>query len=112
MVPDWAKEFPFAVTICDRDAYIIYLNDQAAQTFGKYGGQELTGKSLFDCHSPHSNEIIRELLATGKNNIYTIEKNGTRKLICQSPWYQEGQLSGLVEISIILPDPMNHFIRQ
>lgn len=110
-VPDWATEFPYAITVCDTDANIIYMNDRAAQTFSNSGGRELVGKSLFDCHSPRSNEIIRELLETGKSNIYTIEKNGVKKLICQSPWYREGTLSGLVELSIILPEPMNHFIR-
>lgn len=111
-IPDWAKEFPYAITVCDTQAIIIYMNDRSAETFVNDGGQDLIGRSLYDCHSPHSNDIIRELLATGKSNIYSIEKNGRKKLICQAPWFKEGVIAGLVEISIILPDPMPHFIRQ
>ncbi|MBK7212793.1 MAG: PAS domain-containing protein [Bacteroidales bacterium] len=111
-MPDWAKEFPYAITVCDTQAIIIYMNDRSAETFVNDGGQDLIGRSLYDCHSPHSNDIIRELLATGKSNIYSIEKNGRKKLICQAPWFKGGVIAGLVEISIILPDPMPHFIRQ
>jgi transcriptional regulator with PAS, ATPase and Fis domain len=112
LIPDWATEFPYAITVSDKQAIIIYMNDKSGQTFINSGGQDLIGKSLYDCHSPASAGIIRELLATGRSNIYTIEKNGVKKLICQSPWYTQGELSGLVEISILLPDPMQHFIRQ
>jgi len=110
-IPDWASFFPYAITVCDRNATIIYMNDKSAGTFSARGGEQLIGQSLFDCHSENSNHIIRELLSTGKSNIYTIEKNGVRKLICQAPWFQNEEVAGLVEISIVLPDPMNHFIR-
>jgi transcriptional regulator with PAS, ATPase and Fis domain len=110
-VPDWAKEFPYAITVCDTKAIILYMNDKSMLTFKNDGGEELIGKSLFDCHSKASGDIIRELLQTGRSNIYTIEKQGRKKLICQSPWYREGVISGLVEISILLPENMPHFIR-
>ena len=111
-VPEWAKELPFAITVCDKNGIITYMNDKSVLPFGNDGGQELVGKSLFDCHSEHSKEIIHELLLTGRSNIYTIEKNGARKLICQSPWFKKGRIAGLVEISIPLPENMPHFIRQ
>ncbi|MBK7175543.1 MAG: PAS sensor protein [Bacteroidales bacterium] len=112
LVPDWAREFPYAITVCDTEAIILYMNDQSRQTFKDSGGDNLIGKSLFDCHSKASKEIIQELLQTGRSNIYTIEKLGRKKLICQSPWYHQGNISGLVEISILLPENMPHFIRQ
>lgn len=87
------------------------MNEKSAESFNGNSGSDLIGKSLYDCHSPSSCEIIKDLLASGKSNIYTIEKNGRKKLICQAPWYSDGHIAGLVEISIILPEDMPHFIR-
>ena len=112
LIPDWAKELPVAVTVCDKEAIILYMNDKSTTTFMNSGGGDLVGKSLYDCHTPSSNEIIKELLLTGRSNIYTIEKNGTRKMICQIPWFQLGIIAGLVELSIVIPTEMPHFIRQ
>ena len=44
-------------------------------------------------------------------NAYTIEKNGIKKLIYQTPWFMDGKFSGLVEISLPLPEELPHFIR-
>jgi len=51
------------------------------------------------------------MLAAGEKNIYTIEKNGVKKLIYQSPWYQNGKYAGFVELSLEIPFEMPHFIR-
>jgi DUF438 domain-containing protein len=110
-LPAFVSEMPFAITVCDMQAKIIFMNDLSAITFEKYGGKSLIGSSLFDCHSPASGEIIRRLLATGDQNIYTIEKNGKKKLIYQSPWYKDNAMAGLVEISLELPEQMPHFVR-
>jgi hypothetical protein len=40
-----------------------------------------------------------------------MEKHGLKKLIYQSPWYDSGQYSGFVEISLPVPFDMPHFIR-
>lgn len=104
-------EYPSAVTICDAEGNIVYMNNKAQLTFEKWGGSTLAGQSLYNCHNEKSNVKIREILATGIPNTYTIEKNGIKKLIHQSPWYQNGQIAGLVEISIELPSEMLHFIR-
>ncbi|MFR3422494.1 MAG: PAS domain-containing protein [Lachnospiraceae bacterium] len=45
-----------AVVICSLDHKIIYMNPAAAANYHKYGGAELLGKSLLDCHGAHSNE--------------------------------------------------------
>lgn len=108
---DWIKEFPAAITVCDKDGVIIDMNDKACATFAVEGGAALIGKSLYDCHNPHSCSIIREMLATGRNNVYTIEKKGQKKLIYQQPWYKDGQTGGLVEISLELPEQMEHHVR-
>ncbi len=108
---DWVKEIPFAVTVCDKDGIILSMNDKACKTFGEYGGAALIGTSLYDCHQPRSIAMIKEMLATGNNNAYTIEKKGEKKMIIQQPWFQNGEIAGIVEISIVLPAEMPHYVR-
>lgn len=105
------KSLPFAVTACDKNGIIIYMNEKSITTFVKNEGESLIGKSLFDCHGEKSAIKIRELLETGETNSYTIEKNGLKKLIYQCPWYQNDEIAGLVEISLVIPFDMEHFVR-
>ena len=56
-------------------------------------------------------EIIRRLLADGGTNVYTIEKNGVRKMIYQTAWRVDGVVGGLAEISMEIPAEMPHYIR-
>lgn len=108
---DYLKEFPSAVTVCDLNFDILYMNDKSLATFEKWGGEKLVGKNLFNCHKTSSQEKMKEIIATGIANSYTILKNGQKKLIHQSPWYKDGKIAGLIEISIVLPDEMPHFVR-
>jgi len=101
----------FAVTICDIDANIVYMNEKACKTFEKFGGKSLIGKSLFECHKQHSIDTIKKMIQNGETNSYTIFKNGEKKLIHQAPWYKDGKIAGLVELSIVIPENMPHFIR-
>lgn len=110
--PDWAQEFAAAVTVCDREGTIIYMNDESAGAFSRWGGAGLVGRSLYDCHPEPARTKLRDLMAQKRTNVYTIEKQGRKKLIYQSPWYRQGEFMGLVEISIVLPDEMPHFVRQ
>ncbi|MDD3860688.1 MAG: PAS domain-containing protein [Bacteroidales bacterium] len=105
------KSLPFAVTACDNYGIIIYMNEKSISTFVKNDGESLIGKSLFDCHGEKSAAKIRELLSTGKTNAYTIEKNGLKKMIYQCPWYKDDKIAGLVEISLVVPFEMDHFVR-
>ena len=109
IIPDWAKEMNCAVTVCDTEGIIIYMNDKAKATFASHG--DLVGKSLMGCHSDRSNGIIAHLLETGGYNAYTIEKEGLRKMIYQTAWKQDGKVAGLVEISMVIPQDMPHYIR-
>ena len=108
---DWIKEFPAAVTVCDEQGIILEMNDKAATTFEKDGGRNLIGRNMLDCHPEHARLKTESLLAGREKNIYTIEKNGIKKLIYQSPWYRDGQYAGFVEISLEIPFDMPHFIR-
>ena len=88
---------------------ILYMNDKAKETFASHG--DLVGKSLIPCHSERSRGIIADLLATGGSNAYTIQKNGVKKMIYQTAWKENGEVAGLVEISMIIPEEMPHYIR-
>jgi DUF438 domain-containing protein len=112
MNTEWSKEFPAAITICDKEGIILEMNDKSAVTFADDGGLGLIGKNLFGCHSPESVNKIKEILSGKKANIYTIEKKGKKKLIYQSPWYKDGELKGLVEFTVEIPMKMPHFVRE
>ncbi|MBF0312162.1 MAG: diguanylate cyclase [Oligoflexia bacterium] len=113
MKTDWHQDLPFAITVCDLNGIIIYMNEMSITTFEKYGGKKLIGTDLAHCHPEPSKSKLKELLKSGKKNVYTIEKNGIRKMIYQSPWYKDGVFSGLIEISLPLPaaEEMPHFVR-
>ncbi len=108
----WVNEFPSAVTVADKNGKILFMNQKAGKTFEKYGGTSLVGQSLYDCHSEASQKKLAELIEKEQTNTYTIEKNGIKKLVHQSPWYLDGKHAGIVEISIELPVEMAHFIRK
>jgi len=107
----WMNGLDAAVTVCDREGIIVYMNDQAARTFSADGGKALLGKNLWDCHPEAAREKIRRIMKTGTSNSYTIEKNGVKKLIYQTPWHENGELRGLVEFSLVIPFDLPHFVR-
>lgn len=109
---NWTQSLNCAITVCDRDGIIIYMNDKSANTWAKQGGESLIGKSLFGCHSQRSTEIIHKLMQTGQSNTYTVEKNGVKKLIYQTPWFEDDQVAGMVEFSIVLPAEIPHYVRK
>jgi hypothetical protein len=108
---DWIKQFPAAVTVCDCNGVILNMNDKAAQTFEKDGGYDLIGKNLLDCHPEPARSKVQKMLDTCEKNVYTIEKNGVKKLIYQSPWFEDGHYAGFVEFALEIPFEMEHFIR-
>ena len=104
------QELSCAVTVCDTEGVVVYQNQKSKQVFASYGG-DLLGKSLKDCHKPESWDMLQRLMAERAGNSYTIEKNGIRKLIHQTPWYKDGTLMGMVEFSIELPAVLPHYDR-
>ena len=108
---EWIKEFPAAVTVCDAEGILLEMNDKAAKTFEKDGGRKLIGSNMLDCHPDPANTKVERLLAAREKNVYTIEKNGVKKLIYQSPWYRNGEYAGFVELSLEIPFELPHFIR-
>jgi transcriptional regulator with PAS, ATPase and Fis domain len=109
---DNLKEINAAITICDKEGTIVYMNDASEQVFKNDGGRELLGKSLFDCHPEPALTKLKGLLSEGNTNVYTIEKNGKKKIIYQSPRRINNAIEGMIEISFELPELMDHFIRK
>lgn len=105
----WADDLNCAITVCDAQGEILYMNSRSQQTFAAHGN--LIGKNLFECHSEPSKAKIRHMLASGESNAYTISKNGQRKVIYQTPWRRNGEIAGMVEISMVVPEEMPHYIR-
>ena len=109
---NWMEEFPSAITVCDKEGIILYMNNKSCKTFEKDGGEKLIGKNLFDCHPEHVKSKLKKMLSQRNSNSYSIEKNGVKKLIHQSPWFENGKYKGFVELSIEIPIEMPHFIRK
>jgi hypothetical protein len=108
---DWIREFPGAVTVCDLNGTIMEMNEKSEETFQKFGGRDLIGKNLLDCHPEPARSKLVQLLETGECNVYTIEKNGIHRLIYQTPWYIDGQRCGIVELALEIPAVLPHFLR-
>jgi hypothetical protein len=105
----WVKEFPGTIEICDANGILLDLNDRAE---AQEGGRQLIGTNILDCHPEPARAKLKQMLENGQPNIYTIEKNGKKKLIYQAPWYRDGQYAGFVELGLEIPETMPHFVRK
>lgn len=107
----WVEEFAGSAVVCDPEGIILEMNEKAAIAYKKWGGKQLLGTNLLDCHPEPSLSKLKQMMEQRQANIYTIEKNGTRKLIYQTPWHVKGEYRGFVEMLIDIPASMPHFIR-
>ena len=104
---DFFKDQSGSITVCDKNATVIYQNTRSIDIFS-----DVRGKSLFDCHPPQAAEKIREMLQNGIPNAYTIEKKGKKKIIYQTAWKDEtGTIAGLIEYSFEIQFDMPHHVR-
>jgi len=87
------------------------MNDKEAEATAEDGGRALIGTSLLDCHPPDARRKLRDVMASGRPNVYTIEKKGVRKLIYQCHWKRGGRVGGLVQLTLVLPKDIPHHIR-
>jgi transcriptional regulator with PAS, ATPase and Fis domain len=107
----WTKEFPGAITVCDREGKIIEMNDKSAKTFSSDGGYKLLGQNVMECHPEPARTQLQGMMEHETSNVYMIQKNGIKKLIYQCPVYQEGVYSGFIEMALELPENMLFFDR-
>ena len=108
---NWYEELPLVITVCDKDGKILYMNKKSGATFEKYGAKDLIGNNVLNCHPEPSRTMLAEMLVNENTNAYTIEKNGVKKLIYQTPWYKNDVYMGYVELSLVIPMEMKHFVR-
>ncbi|HNW81702.1 MAG TPA: diguanylate cyclase [bacterium] len=111
MFTNWIENFGAAITVMDLEGNILDMNEASAKVNEKQGGKSLIGSNLMGCHQQRSRDIMKDLMENDTKNVYTIEKNGRKKLIYQAPWYKDGKVAGLVEISMFIPEEMPHYKR-
>ena len=107
----WLEELPFAVTVCDRNYRILYMNDKAAEGTAKEGGKNLVGKSLMGCHPPKAQRKLRKVMSSGRPYVFTIEGKGNKKLVYEGHWRKGGNVGGLLEIYFDLPKEIPNLLR-
>ena len=92
-----------AVVICDLEHTIIYMNPVAIERYAKWGGKDLMGKSLLNCHNEKSREMILKVLewfkASKDNNIvYTFfNQKENKDVYMVALRNEEGDLIGYYE---------------
>ena len=92
-----------AVVICDLEHTIIYMNPVAIERYAKWGGKDLMGKSLLNCHNEKSCEMIQKVVewfkASKDNNIvYTFfNEKENKDVYMVALRNEEGNLIGYYE---------------
>ena len=92
-----------AVVICDLEHTIIYMNPVAIKRYSKWGGKDLMGKSLLNCHNEKSCEMIQKVVewfkASKDNNIvYTFfNQKENKDVYMVALRNEEGDLIGYYE---------------
>lgn len=107
----WVETFPGAVTVCAPDGTILEMNASACRMFAKDGGAALVGSNVLDCHPGPSRARLQSLMDERRTNAYTTEKRGVKRLLYQTPWYQDGEYGGFLELCLELPADLPHFVR-
>lgn len=107
----WFKVFPGAITVTDENGIILEMNDQSAEMFKDDGGYEIIGWDAITCHPEPTQTKVRKMYETQKPNIYSIQKNGQKQLVYQTPYFEDNKFSGFVEICLPMPEEIPHFNR-
>lgn len=108
----WVKHFPASIMAADVQGIITDMNDRCTESYEKDGGYALLGQNAIDCHKGATQEKARRLWDEQALNVYTITRNGRKKLIYQAPYFVDGAFAGMVEMSLPLPDgEILHFDR-
>ena len=111
MKRDYFEGVDVAVTICAKDGTILDMNQKSKKTFLK-PGQDIIGQNVLDCHPEPARSMLADMLVNPRNNVYTVEKEGIKKLIFQCPWYDVDDYAGFMELSMVLPENIPHRVRK
>ena len=112
MKQDYFEKADVAVTICDKDGTVLDMNQKSRKTFIKPGMPEIIGQNVLDCHPEPARSLLADMLKNPRSNVYTVEKEGVKKLIFQTPWYNGDEYAGFMELSIVLPEIIPNRVRQ
>ena len=112
MKRDYFEGADIAVTICAKDGTILDMNGKSRKTFLKPGREELIGQNVLDCHPEPARSLLDDMLRNPRTNIYTVEKEGVKKMIVQTPWYDGEAYAGFMELSIVLPESIPNRVRK
>ena len=107
---EYFNEVPYSVTICDKDGKILYMNEMAVNVLSH--GQQIIGNNLLDCHPEPARSLLADMLENPRTNVYTVEKEGVKKLIFQTPWYDGDNYAGFMELSMVLPAVIPNRVRK
>jgi len=107
----WMRDLNAAITVCDREGIILYMNNKACRVFTKDGGSKLIGANVLDCHPEPARLKLKHMLESRVEKCYTTEKKGVKKLVYQTPWFAGEEYMGFIEMQIELPLKMPHFQR-
>lgn len=100
----WSDDFQGEITICDPEGVILYMNKFAIEQFSKYGGKQLIGSNLLNCHPEPARTKLNTMLEKQLQNIYITQNGDKKKLIIQAPLYNEEKYSGFIELSISISE--------
>lgn len=112
MKRDYFEKADLAVTICAKDGTILDMNEKSTRTFIKPGMPGIIGQNVLDCHPEPARSLLADMLENPRTNVYTVEKEGVKKLIFQTPWYDGDQYAGFMELSMVLPEVIPNRVRK
>jgi hypothetical protein len=108
---EWVKELPAEITVCTAGGTIVELNACAVELFQEDGGRQLLGTNLLDCHLEPARAKLAGMLEKPVPNPYFETEKGEKRFFYQSPWFQNGEYAGFVEISFPVSGQLPHFKR-
>lgn len=91
------------IVMVDADMKITWINEIGARNYERFGGREIIGRSLLDCHQPENHgriQMLFEDFRTQKLPGLAMERllEDRRKHIAYLPSYEDGKFSGCLEI--------------
>ena len=112
MKRDYFEGADVAVTVCAKDGTILDMNRKSKKTFLKPGMPDIIGNNVLDCHPEPARSLLADMLENTRTNVYTVEKEGVKKLIFQCPWYDGEEYAGFMELSMVLPENIPNRVRK
>ena len=108
----WTDVFPGAITVTDAEGTVIEMNQKSAnELFKNDGGYDVLGRNAITCHPKRTQDKVRKIYEEQAFNVYSITKGGKKYLVYQAPYSIEEEFSGIVELSLELPEHIPHFDR-